>query len=71
MYDPLFLVLGQILYRLSFECSPSLMKFSFIRSKYFVNKMEENDLLGICSSYEDFDKDKDKGSLMFKRVNQL
>ena len=66
----LFLVLGCLLYSLSFECFHSLMNFSFIRAKYFCNKMEEKDKLGVCSSYEDFDKDKEELSLMSRRINQ-
>ena len=32
--------------------------------------MEEKDKLGVCSSYEDFDKDKEELSLMSRRINQ-
>ena len=46
------------------------MNFSFIRAKYFCNKMEEKDKLGVCSSYEDSDKDKEELSLMSRRINQ-
>ena len=58
MYDPLFLVRRRWLYGLSFECSPSLMNFSFIRDVYFLSEMEENDYLGICFSYKDSNKRK-------------
>ena len=60
MYVPLFLFLGRMLYMLSFECSPSLMNFSFIRAKYVCNKMKENNELGVCSSYKDSSKDKEE-----------
>ena len=53
MYVPLFLVLGQMLYMLSLEFSPSLMNFSFIRAIYFCIEMEEKEQLDVCSSYED------------------
>ena len=70
MFVPFFLVIGCMFYSLSFELSPSLMNFSFIHAKYFCSKMEKNDQLGVCSSYEDYDKDIGGLSLQAKRVNQ-
>ena len=60
MYVPLFFVRRRWLYGLSFECSPSLMNFSFIRAIYFLSEMEENDYLAVCSSYKDSNKEKEE-----------